>query len=82
MALSNNDLVILQEIVSLDGKCLDSKRCLMCPFRVMCLPEFANPNPPTQPQRLQMALDVLSHHALVDDELTSDEVQKDYKWQK
>lgn len=83
MALSNNDVTILQEVVNTNGKCLDSKRCMMCPFRGMCLPEFAHPNPPTQPQRLKMAVDVLTNHALIEHELiSSDEVQKDYKWEK
>lgn len=67
MSLSSKDVVILQEIISVDGKCLYSKRCLECPFRAMCLPEFLNPKPLTQPQRLRMALDVLSHHSIMDD---------------
>ena len=79
MALSNNDISILEQIVDLDGKCMDSQRCKLCPFRVMCLPEFINPNPPTQEQRAKMALDVLTHHALVDDNSLRPE---DYRWDK
>ena len=78
MALSNNDSQILANIVELDGKCMDSKRCKLCPFRSMCLPEFIHPNPPTQDQRLKMALDVLAHHALVDETLVAEE----YLWDK
>lgn len=78
MALTQNDFKVLESIVELDGKCMDSQRCRQCPFRAMCLPEFINPNPPTQEQRAKMALDVLAHHALVD---TTLEVQ-DYKWDK
>ncbi len=48
----------------------------------MCLPEFLNPKPPTQQQRIKMALDVLTHHALVDEEMTLEDVQRDYKWDK
>lgn len=67
MALSNNDTQILEQIVNLDGKCMDSQRCKICPFRVMCLPEFLNPLPPSPEQRAKMALDVMTHHALVDE---------------
>lgn len=80
MALSNRDKDTLEEIVKLDGQCLDSKRCQKCPFRAICLPEFLNPVPPSQPQRLKMALDVLTHHYLIDDESEID--MKDHKWDK
>lgn len=82
MALSNSDKKVLEEIVVAKGACLDSQRCLKCPFRVMCLPEFLNPDPPTKPQRLAMALDVLTHNALVDDDITSEQVQEEYRWDK
>lgn len=72
VTLSKQDATVLEEIVSLDGKCMDSTRCSKCPFRVMCLPEFLNPRPPTTHQRQKMALDVITHHALVDDEETLD----------
>lgn len=68
MALSNNDTRVLEEIVSLDGQCMESKRCVVCPFRSLCLPEFLYPNPPTPEKRAKMALDVMTHHALVDDQ--------------
>lgn len=80
MALSVNDSRILQEIVSSDGECLDSQRCKLCPFRAMCLPEFLNPSPPTTTQRAKMALDVMTHHALMDEtDLTMDQFQWDKK---
>jgi hypothetical protein len=69
MALSGNDTNILEEIVSLEGNCINSKRCEKCPFRVVCLPEFLNPIPPSQEQRLKMAQDVLTHHYLIDDDM-------------
>jgi hypothetical protein len=78
MALSNQDIKTLEEIVSTDGKCMDSMRCMKCPFRAMCLPEFLNPVPPTTQQRKIMAIDVLSHHALVDENLIIEE----YRWDK
>ncbi len=82
MALSQTDKDVLEEIVKTDGQCLDSKRCTKCPFRAICLPEFLNPVPPSQPQRLQMAMDVLTHHYLIDDEVEVEEIKKDYKWDK
>jgi hypothetical protein len=82
MALSQSDKDVLQEIAATDGQCLDSKRCTKCPFRAICLPEFLNPVPPSQPQRLQMALDVLAHHYLIDDDLEVEDIKKDFKWDK
>lgn len=79
MSLSQNDSQILEKIVELDGKCMDSQRCKLCPFRVMCLPEFINPKPPTPEQRKKMALDVLTHHALVDDQ---EIVMEEFRWDK
>lgn len=82
MALSKQDALVLDEVVNLDGKCMDSVRCPKCPFRAMCLPEFLNPVPPTAQQRAKMALDVLMHHALVDETLTEDDIKKDFRWDK
>ena len=82
MSLSISDKNILEEIAITDGKCMDSKRCQKCPFRAICLPEFLNPVPPSQPQRLKMAQDVLAHHYLIDDEVEIEEIKKDYKWDK
>lgn len=79
MSLIKNDALILEQIVELEGKCMDSQRCKQCPFRGMCIPEFIYPNPPTQQQRAQMALNVLAHHALVDEE---DLVPQDFQWDK
>lgn len=75
MALTNKDVEILQEIVNVGGKCLYSKRCLDCPFRSRCLPEFLNTEPPTTNQRLNMALDVLTYHQLLED---GDALQVEY----
>lgn len=80
MALSDLDKKILQEIVTESGKCLNSKRCAVCPFRAKCLPEFLNEEVPTESQRMQMALDVLTHHALIDEEMTTEDLEKDYEW--
>lgn len=76
MALNTQDIDILEQIVKVEGKCMESTRCSKCPFRSLCLPEFLNVIPPTTNQRQQMALDVLTHHSLMGDDV---EV-KDYKW--
>jgi hypothetical protein len=82
MALNTSDKNVLEEIVEAEGKCMDSKRCQKCPFRAICLPEFLNPIPPSQPQRLKMAEDVLAHHYLIDEEIEVDDLKKEYKWDK
>ena len=82
MALSTLDKNILEEIVQADGHCMSSKRCEKCPFRAICLPEFLNPIPPSQEQRLKMAQDVLAHHYLIDDDVEIEDIKKDYKWDK
>lgn len=78
MALTDSDKDVLEEIAKLDGQCLESNRCKRCPFRAICLPEFLNPIPPSQPQRLKMAQDVLAHHYLVDEDMEI----TDHKWDK
>jgi len=82
MALSISDKNILEEIATLDGNCISSKRCEKCPFRAICLPDFLNPIPPSQEQRLRMAQDVLTHHYLIDDDVEVEDIQKDFKWDK
>ena len=67
MGLTSTDIRTLEDIVSTEGHCLNAKRCQLCPFRSMCLPEFLNSNPPTAVQRMKMAEDVLTHHYLVDE---------------
>lgn len=63
MALSQKDESILEQIVAVEGDCLEEPRCKECPFRGICLPEFLY-IPMTKNQRMSMALDVLAHHAL------------------
>jgi hypothetical protein len=78
--LSLQDKNVLEEIVAAEGKCMDAKRCQVCPFRAICLPEFLNPIPPSQPQRLKMVQDVLAHHYLIDDEIEAEDIKKEFKW--
>ena len=82
MALSDSDKKVMQQIVDLEGKCMKAERCNKCPFRAMCLPEFIYPNPPTQSQRMKMAMDILVHHELIDNELTVEELKEEYRWNK
>ncbi len=77
MSLSNSDKNTLEEIVVLNGQCLDSRRCQRCPFRAMCLPEFLNPVPPSPPKRLKIAQDVLTHYYLIDSDM---EIDQEHKW--
>jgi hypothetical protein len=78
MALSQSDKDVLEEIVQTDGQCMESNRCKKCPFRSICLPDFLNINPPTQPQRLKMAQDVLTHHYLLDEDMEQDAVNQEF----
>jgi hypothetical protein len=82
MALSPNDQHVLEEIVTTDGACLNSERCRKCPFRAMCLPEFLNPAPLSKEQRLNMALNVLSHNFLVEEDKEQLDPMEDFKWDK
>jgi hypothetical protein len=82
MSLSEQDIKILQDIAILEGKCMESVRCKICPFRAMCLPEFLNLIPPTAQQREKMAVSVLTHHALIDGDISIEEIKEDYKWDK
>ena len=65
--LSSKDKKILDQILETKGNCMQSTRCPECPFRSMCLPEFLNPVPPTPNQRLNMAMDVLFHNEVLDE---------------
>lgn len=80
MPLSENDKSIMEEIISVEGKCMSATRCAKCPFRAMCLPEFIYPNPPSPTQRKRMAVDILTHHELIDDQLTVEELKEEYRW--
>lgn len=78
MALNSQDIEILEQIVEADGNCMESARCRKCPFRALCLPEFLNTIPPSTQQRSKMAIDVLTHHTLMGEDV---EVEH-YKWDK
>jgi len=82
VALSNEDIQTLEEIVGLDGDCLDGgTRCKKCPFRSQCLPEFLYPKPPSKKERLRMSLDVLTYNSLMEEEVDPHEVYKSQRKQ-
>jgi hypothetical protein len=79
MILSEQQKAILQEILDLQGKCLDGKpRCQLCPLKTLCLPEFLKPLHPTQSQRFNLALRILLHSSLLDPEVTLEDILRDY----
>jgi len=77
MAISRSDQVVLQQIVDEEGNCLKASRCKVCPFRSMCLPEFLFPKPLTPNQRMTMALDILVHHSLIDEDIEVQDLRDD-----
>lgn len=60
---------ILEQIVELNGDCLDSARCQLCPFKLNCLSEFATVKPPSKKTRRQMALDKLAGDIILNEDL-------------
>lgn len=76
--ISNRDTEILQEIITLDGACLNSKRCAECPFKNVCLIEFLGTAIIPQSKRAKMALDVLSCNDLLNDEDIIEQVKAAY----
>ena len=82
MSLSNQDAKTLQDIVNIEGKCMEASRCKACPFRALCLPEFLNPIPPTPQQRVNIAMDILTHHHLLDEDASVQSIKEGYKWDK
>ena len=79
MALSDQDNRIIQEIVDAAGQCLSSKRCEGCPFRGICLPEFLN-QPLSPESRLALALRVLSHQFLLGEDISAEDIKRDYSF--
>lgn len=65
--ITKKDRQILDEIINLEGKCLSSSRCLECPFKALCLPQFLAPAPLPQYKRLKMAVDVIAYNDLLGD---------------
>jgi len=69
LALSEQDKKVLEEIVELDGNCLDGRpRCQLCPFRAKCLPEFLNKTPLSKRARFDMAMKILFHNLVLEGE--------------
>lgn len=66
--LDEKQMRILDKIVELEGKCLDSKLCTLCPFKEICLPLFVfSETRLTRQERLSMALDTMARVQLMGD---------------
>ena len=61
-------MTVMEQIIALEGQCISSSRCSICPFRSRCLPEFISSTPPTAAQRRDMALNALSRAVLLGDD--------------
>lgn len=68
---------VLDEIIALNGNCLDVNRCKRCPLRERCHPTFyQSPEPVSRfmPfERVNLALEILTQEIVMDD----DEYAKD-----
>lgn len=60
---------VLDQIVELNGDCLDSARCKDCPFKNKCLVEFGSKRPPSKKTRLVTALDKITVDALLNEDM-------------
>ena len=62
---------ILEEILNLNGKCLDAPRCTQCPLREKCLPTFYQSSEPKSRfqdfERVNLAAEILTQEILMDD---------------
>ena len=66
--ISDKHQDVLQEIIELKGSCLDAPRCLACPFKKECLPEFVKGEGGaklSKPQRMNKAVDLLTNLELI-----------------
>ena len=66
--MKNKDLKILQDIVDLEGDCLDHNRCDKCPLRKKCLPVFLHKRRPSKNKRMRVALDTIANVMLMGDD--------------
>jgi len=58
----------LEKIVELEGECLHRYICECCPFKKKCLPTFLHKKTRmTSPERLSLALDILTNIELLDE---------------
>ena len=71
---------ILEEIMEKKGNCLLASRCKVCPFRNACLPEFATETGQlTHQQRYNLAFDVITEVAVMDDIPDDDDLKRRVK---
>jgi hypothetical protein len=67
--MKDEKIEILETIIKLKGDCLSAKLCNACPFKKKCLPQFLDyANRPSQEERFNLALDIITNTALMDDD--------------
>lgn len=63
---------ILEEIIDLNGKCLDAERCAKCPLRNKCLTTFIKSSEPKSRfqdfERVNLASNILFNEIVMDDD--------------
>jgi len=59
----------LEQIIKLDGHCLNSELCIACPFAHKCLIEFLTGRGWSRQKRVMMALDQIACKELLEDDL-------------
>ena len=70
---SKKAIKILEQIIKLNGNCLDPKRCENCPLRQQCHPTFYNSEDGGRSrfrdyERVNNAMDILTNVILLQDE--------------
>jgi hypothetical protein len=59
---------ILEDVIAVNGDCLQATRCSRCPFASECLPKFAEESGPwTKEERRNRAMNALAHQVLMGD---------------
>ena len=65
--MTDRDIQILEEIIQLEGDCLDHRRCDICPLRKQCLPVYLRKRRPSKKKRVQVALDKVVRECLIEE---------------
>lgn len=68
--MNDKDLIVLEEIVTLKGKCLLNSRCQQCPLISHCFPKYlqGGTSEHRQKSRLNLALKTLTDHFILTDD--------------
>ena len=65
--INDSDRQILEEILDIQGQCLDVDRCNKCVLKKTCFRRWLTPRPPSSQLRARIALDLLTRDSLMDD---------------